>query len=71
MESVCPGTQKQVDPIKNILFWFEKHVLDLLEPIMKAPAFVREELRLILWKMIQVGSEIPKIKVQTFWVLEI
>ena len=44
----------------------EKHVLDLLEAIMKPPGLVKEELRPILFKMLQFGSEITKIRVCTF-----
>ena len=44
----------------------EKHVPDLLESIMKPTDFVKEELRLILFKMGQFGSKIQKIRVSTF-----
>ena len=46
----------------------EKHVLDLLESIMKAPGLVKEELWLIVFKTGQFGSKIPKIRVSTFWI---
>ena len=48
----------------------EKHVLDLLEAIMRPTFFVKEESRLILFNMNQFGSNISKIKVSTFWILE-
>ena len=44
----------------------EKHVPDLLESITRPTFFVKEELRLILFKMNQVGSKINKIEVSTF-----
>ena len=77
------GHKKQVDPKKNTLFVTsiekyvedvkqeEKHVPDLLEPIMKASGLVKEELRPILCKLNQFGSKITKIKVSTFWIPEI
>ena len=49
----------------------EKHVPDLLESIMRPKLFVKEELRPILFKMIQFDSKIKKIKVSTFWIPEI
>ena len=49
----------------------EKHVPDLLEAIMRHTFLVKEELRSILFKMIQIRSEILKIKVSTFWIPEI
>ena len=45
----------------------EKHVLDLLESIMKAPGLVKEELRLILCKLNQFRPEITKIRASMFW----
>ena len=57
-----PHTQKEVVPKKNNFFVIEKYIedvkqgqkvaADLLEAIMKAPGLVKEELRLILFKMI-------------------
>ena len=57
-----PHTQKEVVPKKNHFFVIEKYIedvkqgqkvaADLLEAIMKAPGLVKEELRLILFKMI-------------------
>ena len=49
----------------------EKHVLDLLESIMRPKLFVKEELRPILLKMKQIWSKIKKIKVSAFWIPEI
>ena len=81
MEPVCIRTQKHVDPIKNICFLIEKyfedvrkdekHVPDLLESIMRPTDPVNEELRQKLFKMTQVGSQIKKIRVSTFWIPEI
>ena len=45
----------------------EKHVPDLLESIIQPPGLVKQELRQILFKMIQNSSKIKKIKVSTFW----
>ena len=74
-------TQKEVDPEKNTLFVIEKYVEDvrqeekdvpnLLEAIMRPTCLVKEELRKILYEMSQFGPNIPKIKVSTFWILEI
>ena len=56
----------------------EKHAPDLLESIMRPTDPVKEELRPNLFKTIQFGpkmtkikSKIPKIKVSTFWIPEI
>ena len=49
----------------------EKHVPDLLESIMKPTDPVKEELRPILFKIIQIASKIKKIRVSTFWIPEI
>ena len=49
----------------------EKDVPDLLESIMKGSGLVKEELRLILFKLSQFGPKITKIKVSTFWIPEI
>ena len=44
----------------------EKHVPDLLEPIMRPTDPVKEELRQKLFKIDQFGSKITKIRVCTF-----
>ena len=44
----------------------EKHVPDLLEPIIRPPGPVKEELRQKLSKIDQFGSKIIKIRVCTF-----
>ena len=49
----------------------EKHVPDLLESIMKPPDPVKEELRQKLFQLIQISSKVKKMKVSTFWILEI
>ena len=49
----------------------EKHVPDLLEAITQSPGLVKEELRPILFKIIQIMSKIKNIKVSTFWIPEI
>ena len=49
----------------------EKDVPDLLEAIMRPTCLVKEELRPILSKLSQFGSNITKIKVSTFWIPEI
>ena len=49
----------------------EKDVPDLLEAIMRPTCLVKEELRQILFKMIQFRPKITKIKVSTFWIPEI
>ena len=48
----------------------EKDVPDLLEAIMRPTCLVKEELRPILFKMNQFGLKITKIRVSTFWILE-
>ena len=58
--------KKYVEDVKQ----HQKHLPDLLEPIMKGSG-LKKELRLILFKMSQVGSRITKIKVSSFWSLEI
>ena len=70
-----------VDPKKKTLFVMEKyvedvkedekHVLDLLEAIMRPTCFVKDELRQIVFKTYQCGSTIYKIKASTFWIPEI
>ena len=49
----------------------EKHVPDLLGAIVRPPSLAKEELRQILFKMVQFGSSIREIEVSTFWILEI
>ena len=73
-------TQKEVVPQKKILFLIEKyiedarqdekHVPDLLESIMRPIDPVKEELRQKLFKIDQVGSKIPKMRVSKFWIPE-
>ena len=55
---------------------YEKHVPDLLEPIMRPPGLVKEELRLIFFKIGHFRSNIEnrfqvKLEVSSFWVPEI
>ena len=56
------GIEKYIEDAKMD----EKHVPDLLEAIMRPTDPVKEELRPILFKMIQIRSKIQKIKVSTF-----
>ena len=46
----------------------KKHVPDLLEAIMRPTDPVKEGIQPILFKMIQFGYKISKIKVSTFWI---
>ena len=55
-------TEKYIEDVKQE----EKDVPDLLESIMKGSGLVKEELRLILFKMSQFRHETPKIRVYTF-----
>ena len=81
MGSVCPRTQKHVDPIKTYFFVIEKdiedvrqdekHVPDLLESIMRPIDPVKEELRPNLMNMNQFRPEILTIRVSTFWTPEV
>ena len=48
-----------------------KDVPDLLEPLMKAPGLVKEELRPFLFKLSQFKHQTTKIRVSTFWIPEI
>ena len=74
-------TQKEVVHKKNTFFVMEKYiedarqeekdVPDLLEAIMRPTCLVKEELRQNLSKLNQFGSKITKIRVSTFWILEI
>ena len=73
--------QKEVVLKKNTLFVIEKyiedarqdekHVLDLLESIMRPKLFVKEELGPISFKLTQIRSKITKNRVSTFLILEI
>ena len=49
----------------------EKHVLDLLESIMRPTDPVKDELRQKLFKMIQFWSKIKKMRISKFWIPEI
>ena len=44
----------------------EKHIPDLLELILKTPGLVKEESRLILFRMNQFRLKSPKIRVSNF-----
>ena len=54
--------EKYVEDVKQD----EKHVPDLLEPIIPPPDPVKDELRQKLSKIIQIESQIKKIRVCTF-----
>ena len=81
MDSVCTRTQKQKTISKRHFFLIEKyiedarqnekHVPDLLEPIMRLTDPVKEELRQKLSKINQFGSKIKKMRVSKFWIPEI
>ena len=74
-------TKRKLYPRKNNVFVIEKYVEDarqkekdvpdLLEAIIRPIDPVKAELRQVLFKMGQFGSKILKIKVSTFWILEI
>ena len=49
----------------------EKHVPDLLEPIIPPPDPVKEEIRQKLSKIDQFGSKIKKMRVSKSWIPEI
>ena len=49
----------------------EKHVLDLLEAMMRPPCLVKEELRQMLFKMIQISLKIKEFRVSSFGIPEI
>ena len=59
--------EKYIEDVKQD----EKHVPDLLEPIMRPTDPVKEELRRISSKMGQFRPKITKIKASTFWIPEI
>ena len=59
--------EKYIEDVKQD----EKHVPDLLEPIMRPTDPVKEGLQPILLKMSQIKSKISKIRVSTFWIPEI
>ena len=81
MEPVGTHTQKGIKPYKKDTFSYrkhfedarpdEKHVPDLLESIMRPTDPVKEELRQKLFKMIQFGSKITKMRVSKLWIPEI
>ena len=58
--------EKYIEDVKQN----EKHVPDLLEAIIQPPGPVIKELQPNLFKMTQLGSKIPKIRVSTFWIPE-
>ena len=72
----CPHTKNRLTLSKTYFFVIEKcfedvkqdekHVLDLLESIMRPKLFVKEELWPNSFKMIQIGSKIKTIRVSTF-----
>ena len=76
MEPVCRHTKKQKTISKRYFFLIEKcfenarqdekHVPDLLEPIIQPPDPVKDELRQKLFKMTRFGSKIKNIGVCTF-----
>ena len=49
----------------------DKHVPDLLEPIMRPPDLVKEELQPNLFKMDQFWSKIQEFRVSNFWIPEV
>ena len=59
--------EKSVEDVKQD----EKHVPDLLEAIMRPTCLAKEELRPNLFKMAQIRSQTPKIRVSTLWNPEI
>ena len=77
---MAPNTKRELT-LRKYIFVIEKYiedvrqketdVPDLLESIMKGSGLVKEELRLISYKMSQFGSKISEIKVSTFWIPEI
>ena len=81
METVCRHTKTQKTIAKRHFFLIEKyfedarqdekHVPDLLEPIMRPTDPVKEELRQKLSKIDQFGSKITKMRVSKFWIPEI
>ena len=59
--------EKYIEDVKQD----EKHVQDLLEPIMRPTDPIKEELRPIWFKMTKIRLQIQKVKVSTFWIPEI
>ena len=67
VDTVCPGTQKQVDPKKRHVFVIEKYIEDvkqsqkvapdLVESIMRPSDHVKEESRRNLYKMSQFSPK--------------
>ena len=58
--------EKYIEDVKQE----EKHVPDLLESIMRPPGLVKEELRPISCKIIQIRSKIKEFRASTFWIPE-
>ena len=48
----------------------EKHVPDLLEPIMKSTDLIKEELRQKLFKITQISSKIETMRISKLWIPE-
>ena len=81
METVCRPTEKQNTISKRHVFLIEKcfedarqdekHVLDLLESIMRPTDPVKDELRQKLFKITKIASKINKMRVSKFWIPEI
>ena len=78
VDTVCPGKltlsrrhlfliEKYIEDARQD----EKHVPDLLEAIIQLPGLANVELRQKLFKIIQIESEIKKMRVSTFWIPEI
>ena len=77
VDTVCPG---KLNPRKKHFFLIEKciedarqdekHVPDLLEPIMRPTDPVKDELQQKLFKMSQFESKIKKMRVSKFWIPE-
>ena len=77
MGTVVRRLQKEVDPEEQCVFVKEEHIedvkqgqkntLDLLEWITEPPGIVKEELRLILFKMNQFRPGIQENGIYTFW----
>ena len=59
--------EKSIEDVKQD----EKHVPDPLESTMRLSDPVKEELRPILFRMIQLRYKIQEFRVSTFWTLEI
>ena len=82
VETVCPGTPKEVVPKKNTVFCYynkkyvedvkqnEKDAPDLLELLMRPSGTIKEKVRRILCKLREFISEITKMRVSSFWISE-